>query len=195
MPIADASDRTRSFYASLTERDPPARLLLVNDDEEVVMRWRNQRRSWVVLLALGGCAQDHPAHPPAPDGSQGADGSLGAPSRGVDAFVDVDVDEPRSASSHESVADPMRHPRSPSARPRVAAGVAIAAPTHAEAVEEPSVVTPRDEVAASAREAMSAPQGPADREREIVGNCARLRSLPSWCVERERARVRKRGTP
>lgn len=32
-------------------------------------------------------------------------------------------------------------------------------------------------------------------EPELVAHCARMRSLPSWCVERERARVRKRGTP
>lgn len=176
------------------------------------MRWRIEGRSLAVLLALGGCAQDHSAHPTASDGSRGADGSFAGGSHDADAVVDAD--EPRSTSSDESVADPVRRPpraipaRSSPSRPRVVAGVAITAPTHAEASEEPSVDAPRDDEAearsatAEQRPAEQLPteqrpteQRPTDQEREIVAHCARLRSLPSWCVERERARVRKRGTP
>ena len=32
-------------------------------------------------------------------------------------------------------------------------------------------------------------------ETAIVDRCARMRSLPQWCMERERTRIRKRGTP
>ena len=53
------------------------------------MRWRIEGRSLAVLLALGGCAQDHSAHPTASDGSRGADGSFAGGSHDADAVVDV----------------------------------------------------------------------------------------------------------
>lgn len=205
-----------SFYASLTEGESPARLLLVTTTRRLVMRWRIEG-SLAVLLALGGCAQDHPAHQAAPDRSQDADGTVDGRSRDADPTVDADA--PPSASADESVANPTQ--RVSPLRPRVATAVAIETPTHAAATEDPSVA-PRAEVAAAERLGVTraSPAGdraePADvlgaghraerpdvpraspsgeRAESIAAHCARLRSLPSWCVERERARVRKRGTP
>lgn len=204
-----------SFYASLTEGESPARLLLVTTTRRLAMRWRIEG-SLAVLLALGGCAQD-PAHQAAPDRSQDADDSVDGRSR--DADTTVDADAPRSVSADESVANPTQPPRPH--RRRVATAVAIETPTHATATEDPSVA-PRAEVAAAERLAVTraSPAGdraePADvlgagrraerpdvpraspsgeQAESIAAHCARLRSLPSWCVERERARVRKRGTP
>lgn len=181
------------------------------------MRWRIEG-SLAVLLALGGCAQDHPAHQAAPDRSQDADDSVDGRSR--DADTTVDADAPRSVSADESVANPTL--RVSPLRPRVATAVAIETPTCTAAPEDPSVDAPRAEVAAAERLAVTraSPAGdraePADvlgagrraerpdvtraspsgeRAESIAAHCARLRSLPSWCVERERARVRKRGTP
>ena len=58
--------------------------------------------------------------------------------------------------------------------------------------------------AAGTRVATGDAMGPSDSKArepvpheapELVTSCARLRSLPRWCVERERVRVRERGTP
>jgi hypothetical protein len=60
---------------------------------------------------------------------------------------------------------------------------APAADTHVEDATAPSDAKPR-------------PDEPTPHEEpELVERCARLRSLPTWCAEPERARVRKRGTP
>lgn len=72
----------------------------------------------------------------------------------------------------------------------------LAATTGASLESEAPAAETRVEDATGPSDAKPRPDEPIPHEEpERVERCARMRSLPTWCVERERARVRKRGTP
>lgn len=148
------------------------------------MRSSVDGRTLAVLLALGGCAQHHRASEETPR----AEGTLDARNRAEDA-ADVDADRAPSAPPDESVTSA---PRSPAARRQVAR---VPEALRAEPREPHAPVVPqRDAVAGTDRDP-TAVEIAAEQDHAVVERCARMRSLPTWCVERERARVRKRGTP
>lgn len=93
------------------------------------------------------------------------------------------------AHGHEATAaDPESETNTDDVAPKLLASTTFATP---------SAETAADSAASSAADT-DAPtnlDSAIHHEPELVEHCARMRSLPQWCRERERARVRTRGTP
>lgn len=93
------------------------------------------------------------------------------------------------AHGHEATAaDPESETNTNDVAPRLLASTTFASPS-ADTAADTAAPTAAD------TDAPTDLDSAIHHEPELVEHCARLRSLPQWCMERERARVRKRGTP